>query len=59
MNVLSVNANNRLSKFINDIPVEYDVLLVQEWARHGTDGDFTTALSKLLRIQLVPSQNIF
>ena len=47
MNVLSVNANNRLSKFINDIPVEYDVLLVQEWARHGTDGDFTTALSKL------------
>ena len=47
MYVLSVNANNRLSKFINDIPVEYDVLLVQEWARHGTDGDFTTALSKL------------
>ena len=46
MYVLSVNANNRLSKFINDIPVEYDVPR-QEWARHGTDGDFTTALSKL------------
>lgn len=47
MRVLSVNANNRLSKFIDDISVEYDVLLVQEWARHGKDGDFASALSKL------------
>jgi exonuclease III len=47
MRVLCVNANNRLSAFLDEIQPGYDLLLVQEWARHATDDDWSPGLVKL------------